>query len=215
VDVAAASEAAAAFGGRPRRFGALVVAGPVVVADADLGGRPRRRGGCAGAAPCIPRIPSSNADNSAISSRTSARRAVRFWRFRFVAFSRRDARHVSSDFAAASANSSHSTWRANAAAGVIAVVARPPSEFPVDGAGESVIEVSRCTPAYALCRMNPPNANRSPPVAWGWDITVDRTQTQRKSRAAILGTCRRRARPRARLPARCTAPLTHQQNARR
>jgi hypothetical protein len=69
-----------------------------------------------------PRIPSMRARSSAISSRTSARRAVRLARLFFVAFSSRPARQVSSERAAASANSSHSMWRASAASGVITAV---------------------------------------------------------------------------------------------
>jgi len=69
------------------------------------------------------RIPAIRALSSAISSRTSARREVRFSRVFFVALSSRPTRHVSSDRAAAKANSSQSMWRARAAAGVIAAAA--------------------------------------------------------------------------------------------
>jgi hypothetical protein len=123
---AAAESTLTDFGGHPRRRGAVVVDDAVVdpSADAEFGGRPRRRAGATFAAGVDggcrnPWIAASNADNSAISSRTSVSRADRFSRFFFVAFSRRDARHVSSDRAAESANSSHSTWRASAASGVI------------------------------------------------------------------------------------------------
>src|SRR5207245_4892340 len=66
-------------------------------------------------------IPSRSAASSAISSRTSVIRACRFARFLVDAFSRRAARQVSSDRAAASANSSHSRCRVRAAVGVIAL----------------------------------------------------------------------------------------------
>jgi hypothetical protein len=102
--------AAASFGGRPRRLGAAPLAADAT--DAALfGGRPRRRG--AGAALAPPdwsfRMAATSAVNSSISSRTSVSRDSRFTRFFFVAFSRRPARYVSSERAAASANSSHST----------------------------------------------------------------------------------------------------------
>jgi hypothetical protein len=70
------------------------------------------------------RIAWRSADSSSISSRTSANRAARRSRLRLVAFSSRPARQVSSDRAAASANSSHSTWRVRASDGDIAVAAR-------------------------------------------------------------------------------------------
>jgi hypothetical protein len=79
-------------------------------------------------------IAASSAVSSSISSRTSWSRAVRRSRLRLVAFSSRPDRHVSSDFAAARANSSHSTWRASAIDGVIFVADR----FGPDGASDGV-----------------------------------------------------------------------------
>jgi hypothetical protein len=83
-----------------------------------------------------PRIPPMRADSSAISSRTSASRWLRLSRLFFVAFSSRPARQVSSERAAARANSSHSMWRASAAAGVMtavlaSVMSSPDSKFRV------------------------------------------------------------------------------------
>jgi hypothetical protein len=114
--VGAAAKAVDAAPGRRPRFVGVVVRGlrvPVVRARvADAARRPLTA--------WRPRIASTRADSSAISSRTSASRVVRFARLFLVALSRRPARHDSSVRAAASANSSHSMWRVSAAAGVIA-----------------------------------------------------------------------------------------------
>jgi hypothetical protein len=64
--------------------------------------------------------PCTRAPSSRTSAVTSASRTVRFSRFLSVACASRSRRRVSSSRAAASANSSHSTWRTTAATGVIA-----------------------------------------------------------------------------------------------
>ena len=63
--------------------------------------------------------PVTRADSSTTSALTSARRTVRLSRFFGVALSSRPLRRASSSRAAASANSSHSRWRATAAVGLI------------------------------------------------------------------------------------------------
>jgi hypothetical protein len=107
-----------------------------------------------------PRIPSISAASSAISSRTSARREVRLSRLFFVAFSRRPTRHVSSDRAAASANSSHSMWRASAAAGVMAAAVPVARELPVEDA-DPVREVLPAVLVVASVMSSP---SSMPPV---------------------------------------------------
>jgi hypothetical protein len=104
-----------------------------------------------------------SAESSVISSRTSMSLALRFSRFFFDAFSSRDARQVSSDFAAARANSSHSRWRANAASGVIAGGLAPAAaDFSADGAGESVMTSSPTAPPRAHCAEYPRSARVMP-----------------------------------------------------
>jgi hypothetical protein len=67
---------------------------------------------------------------------------VRFSRLFFVALSRRAVRQDSSDRAAASANSSHSTWRPRAAAGVIAPDRRAAPCPWAEDAAAAVVEPS-------------------------------------------------------------------------
>jgi hypothetical protein len=138
VAVAVGTELAAATGVVAEERGFLADAGRLRAPTAGLAAARRRvevdldRDG---APAWRPRIPSMSAASSAISSRTSTSRKARFSRLFFVAFSSRPARHVSSERAAASANSSHSMWRASAAAGVItavvvSVMSSPSSKFP-------------------------------------------------------------------------------------
>jgi hypothetical protein len=88
-------------------------------------------------------MPWTSAASSATSADTSARRAVRLSRFLFVALSRRPRRRPSSSRAAASAYSSHSRWRASAAAGVITVGSGVAMGPPFWGSDRRIIGVSR------------------------------------------------------------------------
>jgi hypothetical protein len=138
-----------------------------------------------------PRIPAMRAVSSAISSRTSVSRAVRLSRLFFVAFTRRPARQASSERAAARANSSHSRWRANAAAGAIAtaVVARWRVVAGADSAAGA-----RLAPLDVASAMSSPLRNSLPfssmtsravfaHLRWP---RVDWPQTERKRPAPML-----------------------------
>jgi hypothetical protein len=135
VALAAGRFGVAAFVVAATVFGAAVDAARVLEAAATLGavrGRPpaRRVAGDdrvvfrdfdAGAAPDPRRFlrPVTRAASSMTSALTSANRTERLSRFFDVALSRRPLRRASSSRAATSANSSHSTWRATAAVGLI------------------------------------------------------------------------------------------------
>ena len=163
------------------------------------------------------RIALTSAVSSAISSRTSASRDVRLSRLFFVAFPSLAARHVSSERAAASANSSQSMWRARAAAGVIDGLAL---ERGVAAAVAALVAAA-LPPVVVLASVmsspssvsRPPHSRRSGAAARTGDRRpadggfrtahrwppVDWLQTNRKPRPAMLVPGRRRARTALRL----------------